>query len=159
MDLFRAYTYSAFISSGPLLVVIISLTAVRMLVLGRLGLADADHFMGLVIYCYAFSMVVLGPFIYVITRYLADVYYLKKIEAFTSIYFSAILLVFIIQIFFFAFFFVPFFKYSLELKWVLLSLYLAVTGIWIAMIFLSAAKSYQWVVLAFAIGGLVGAFA
>ncbi len=152
--LVRAYAYSALIATGPMIVVIFVLGSILLVARNTMGFLDAERFMGIVTYAYAFSMVSLGPVLYVIMRYLADKYYLKRMEAFSSSYVSIIVFVFALQA-------VTAHLYLLKtplpysIKLLAVTLYLVVSGIWIAMIYLSAAKNYQWIGLGFALGGLV----
>src|SRR3989338_6361327 len=150
-DLVKAYLYSAVISTGPMLMVILALGAIKLAVTSWLSVEDGTFFMGMIIYTYAFSMIGVAPFLYIITRYLADRYYLKQMDAFTPTFITSLEIIFLLQIAFAA----PFI-WGLPLvtsaKWVLLTLYLFVSGIWIAMIFLSAAQNYLWIVGAYCLG-------
>ncbi len=154
-DLFRAYLYSAVISSGPMLVIIFSLVVMKSFVQSRLGFDDATLFMGLVIYAYAYSMLLAGPFFYVVTRYLADQYYLKKIDLFTQTYISVIEILWGIQIVW-GLSYLYFLPIETSLKAAAFFLFLFVGGVWIAMIFLSAARNFHWIVGGFLTGGLSG---
>jgi len=154
-DIIKAYFYSGIISSGPFLVIIFTLTAMKIALQVRLSIEDSNLLLSLIVYVFAFSMLGVSPFYYIVTRYLADKYYLKQIEAFTSSYLSVLSLVFFIQ----AITAIPYLNYlelTIQTKWVLFCLYLFISGIWIAMIYLSAAKSYMWIVGAFFGGGIVG---
>ena len=154
-DLVKAYLYSAVIATGPMLIVIISLGVMRLAVTSWLSIEDGAFFMGLIIYTYAFSMIGVAPFLYIITRYLADRYYLKEMEAFTPTFITSLEVVCLLQLLIS----VPFIwtlPLTLGAKWVLLSLYFFVSGIWIAMIFLSAAQNYLSIVAAYFVGGLFG---
>ena len=150
-DLVKAYLYSAVISTGPMLMVILALVSIKLAVTSWLSVEDGTFFMGMIIYVYAFSMIGVAPFLYIITRYLADRYYLKQMDAFTPTFITSLEIIFLLQIAFAA----PFI-WGLPLvtsaKWVLLTLYLFVSGIWIAMIFLSAAQNYLWIVGAYCLG-------
>lgn len=154
-DVVRAYLYSAMISSGPLLVVMLTLGVVKFIIRSRLTIEQGDTFLALIVYAYAFSMVGVGPFVYVVTRYLADKYFLKEIESFTPIYVSVLEVVLSIQAVV-GMVFLWFLPLDLSTKWLLLSMFLFISGIWIAMIFLSASRSYLWIVMSFNVGGIVG---
>lgn len=154
-DLVRAYLYSAIISTGPFLIVIITLAAIKTAVQVRLPVAEGNYLLSLIVYVFAFTMIGVSPFIYVATRYLADQYYLKNIASFAPCYQALLMVIFTLQ----SVVALPY-LYRLDLvlpaKWVLFCLYLFVSGIWIAMIFLSAARNYMGIVVAFAVGGVVG---
>ncbi|MCP5463748.1 MAG: exopolysaccharide Pel transporter PelG, partial [Deltaproteobacteria bacterium] len=154
-DLIRAYLYSAIISTGPFLVIIGTLGILKALIQTRLTIDEGQLLLSLIVYCYAFSMIAVSPFLYVVTRYLADKYYLKEIHTFTASYLSVLYTVFIVQ----SLISIPFI-YSLDLYFVskitLYCLFQFVGGIWIAMIYLSAGRSYLWIVGAFVTGGILG---
>jgi uncharacterized membrane protein len=152
-DLVRAYLYSAVIASGPFLVVILTLGALHFVLSDDMNNEDSALFRGLIVYAYAFSMIGVAPFLYVITRYLADRYYLKEAEFFTPTFLTALEVIFLVQgIAGGAYlWFLPILT---AVKIAVFVLYLLFSGIWIAMIFLSAARDYLWIVGAFAVGGV-----
>lgn len=154
-SLVRAYLYSAIIASGPLLVVVFLLAIVKTFIQSRLGYDEATLFQGIIVYSFAFSLLGTGPILYVVTRYLADKYYLKQMETFTPTYLSTLLIVFVVQSLA-ALPLLRILEIPFNAKWAVLCLYLSINGIWIAMIFLSAAKSYLWIVMAFGLGSAVG---
>ena len=154
-DLVRAYFYSTLITAGPLLVVMLALVVIKTVTQFRLSLEERNLVMGLIVYIYAISMVGVGPFVYVVTRYLADKVFLKQMDVLTPTFLSVIKIVFLGQ----SLFMIPFlfyFPFSPSLRWTLWCLDLSVSGIWIAMIFLSAARSFAWIGMAYNIGALVG---
>lgn len=151
--LLRAYLYSAFISTGPFLIVIGSISGIKLAVETHLNIEDTFLLLSLIVYVFAFSMLGVSPLIYTTTRYLADKYYLKQFDAFTPSYLTVLYIVFALQSLV-GFAFLHHLDVRLHVKWVLLVLYLTVSGIWIAMIFVSAARSYLWIVLAFFLGGV-----
>lgn len=157
-DLVRAYLYSSFIATGPMLVVMFALSMIKWATQIRLSINDGEIFMSMIVYVYAFSIVGTGPFLYVVTRYLADRLYSKQFETLTPTYISVLLTVCVLQAIV-AIGFLTFLPLALISKWLLFCLYLMVNGIWIAMIFLSAARNYMWIVAAFVAGGIVSILA
>ena len=154
-ELVKAFLYSSFIVSGPMLVVILSLALINQATEVRLTIEEKNLMMGLVVYIYAFSMVGVGPILYVVTRYLADMYYLKKVETFAPTYMAALQLVFAYQLVI-GIAFLTILPLTLMEKWIVLSLYLMINGVWVAMVFLSAARHYNWIFAAYAIGAVMG---
>lgn len=150
-DVLRAYIYSSVIATGPMLVIIFMLAGIRAVLKYQLNIEENDFFMALVIYVYAFSMLLVAPLVYVVTRYLADKYYLKQFTNFTPLYLSVLEVVFVIQTISFipAISWLPLSRGELALLYMM---YLFVGGVWVAMIILSAARNYLWIVWAF-IGG------
>jgi polysaccharide biosynthesis protein PelG len=154
-DLIRAYLYSSIISTGPFIIVIFTIAAIKLAVQVRLNIDEARLLLSLIVYVFAFSMIGVAPFMYVVTRYLADKYYLKQVKAFSPIYLSLLNVVFIIQGIA-VITYLQFIDISVTDKWIVSSLYLCISGIWVAMIFISAARNYMWIVICFFVGGVVG---
>lgn len=154
-DLIRAYFYSSIIATGPLLVVIISLAIIRATIQGSLETADSNLFQSLIIYIFAFSLIGVGPVMYIVTRYIADRYYLKQAYLFTPTFLFVLQVVFIFQTIV-AILFLLRLDLPFGTKWLVYILYLFINGIWIAMLFLSASRDYLWIVFAFAFGAVFG---
>jgi len=154
-DLIKAYAFSSIIATGPMIVVIISLSVVHNMGKAWMSPEEAAYFVGLVVYCFAFSMLGSGGVLYLVTRYLADHYFQKNFDVFTPTYLSSLEFTLGLQA-------IPaiLFLYPLPLlfheKCLVFMLYLIINGIWMAMTFLSAAKSYFWIVMAYVLGGAVG---
>lgn len=155
-DLIRAYAYSAVISAGPFLIVIFTIAFMRVVSHIRLSIDETNQYMSMIVYVYAFSMLGVAPFYYVVTRYLADQYYLKQLGAFTPTYLSVIQILFLIQSIACLVYLYPL-ELDVMFKLVLYLLYLIVNGIWIAMIFLSAGRNYMWIVFSYVFGGIATA--
>ncbi len=154
-DLIKAYLFSSIIATGPMLVVMATLILVKGSIESRLSIEEGRLFLSLIVYVYAFSMVGVGPFLYVVTRYLADKHYLKQTDAYTPTYFSTIEIIFAFQGITALIFLIPL-PLSWSLKWVIVVFYLLVSGTWMAMVILSAARNYNWILIAFIGGGVIG---
>lgn len=147
-DQVRAYLYSTVISSGPFLSVIFMLSVLKYASNSVLGLDESQLLMGLIVYSYAFSMIIVSPFYYVVTRYLADKYYLREINSFTPSYFSTLYVVFFLSsLVFAAYCFAINLKASLAFPFYFF--FLSTGGTWVAMVFLSAGRNYLWIVWSF----------
>lgn len=153
-DLIKAYLYSALISTGPMLVVIIALTGVKTFTQYRLSIEEGGLLLGIIVYVYAYSMLGVSPFLYVVTRHIADRYYFRDLQLFSPIYLSVLQIVLVIQSIV-ALVFLWNFPVSTGAKWAIFCLYLFVNGTWIAMLFISAAQNYMSIVVAFVAGSLI----
>ena len=152
---FKAYLYAGLVTSGPWLIVILTITLIR-LISGSLltvPLEQRDLFNLSVSYVFIFSQVILGIQQLVVTRYLADQLYADKKEnlfpaflGMTKITMSLALLSSIL--------FLVFADLPLSYKWVLVLLFLIINGIWNMFLFLSAAKYYQAVAYSFLLGSV-----
>ncbi len=157
-DVLKAYLFSSVIAAGPMLVVMITLAVIKRMAQIHMGLEGEAQFMGLVIYVYAFSMVMTAPFYFVVTRYLADQQYLHDLQCFTPTYFGTISIVMILGLAVVC----PWMSHlpvSLATALWEVILFISVSCIWIAMLFLSAARSYMWIMIAYALGCVVGILA
>lgn len=154
-DLLKAYVYSSVIATGPLLVIVLTLGILRWSIVSRLTSEESDLFQGVIVYIFAFSLIGTGPFLYIVTRYIADKFFLNQMEAFTPTYLLSLALLFFLQTGI-GIPFLYFTQFDFQTSVILLSLYLSVNGIWMAMVFLSAADNYMWIVLAFVLGAILG---
>ncbi|HEY9724778.1 MAG TPA: exopolysaccharide Pel transporter PelG [Oscillatoriaceae cyanobacterium] len=160
----KALTYAMVIAAGPW---IASSTALE--VLGALsplhqGSQRYDIFLAIVSYVFAFSLIVIGFFQMVANRYLADRLFEGRWDFVSPAFAELSAPIFVVQALL-AVAFLSFVPLDVPTKAMALLLYLAITGTWLAMIFLSAAKDYRWIVLAFFAGffisvggGVYGAF-
>lgn len=150
-DLVRAYSYSAVIASGPFIIVVAMMALLRLSVASQLGLERGDVFMASLVYAYGFSMLGVSPFFYVVTRYIADKYFLRQPAAFTPAYLAVLEFTFLLQAIA-ALVFLRATNLDRASQVSLFGLYLVLSGTWIAMLFLSAARGYGWIVAAFVAG-------
>lgn len=153
-DLIRAYLYSAVIAAGPFLMTMATLAIIRFMIFSNLDIADTQLLMGLIVYVFSFSLIGVSPFFYVVTRYLADKYFLEDIDSFTPSYLSVLYVIFFLQ----SCIGVPYLYFldvSIEAKLILYCLLLITSGIWIAMAYLSASRNYTWIVWSYLIGSMV----
>ncbi len=156
-DVLKAYVFSSVIAAGPMVVVMITLALIKRMAQHYMGLDGEAQFMSLVIYVYAFSMVLTAPFYFVVTRYLADQYYLGDLQCFTPTYFGTISIVIVINLIIVCPLVMRLPISPATALWEII-LFISVSCIWIAMLFLSAARSYMWIVIAYAVGCVAGVF-
>lgn len=153
-ELFAAYLYSAVITTGPMLVIIAMVAGIRGALHTQLDETQAQLLLGIVIYVYAFSLVSVAPVQYVVTRYLSDLYYRKRFEEFAPT-FLAVLAFTIVCAAPFVLTYLYWTPWPLAIKLLVWIAFNSVIGIWLAMLFLSAAHSFQWIFWAFVTGGIV----
>ena len=67
----------AMIVAGPWILSIVTITLIQSLI-GRAPGTNLEIFMGVIIYCYAFSLFLFGGFHYLFTRRMSDLLYLKR---------------------------------------------------------------------------------
>lgn len=154
----KLYTYSAVIFSGPWLISIMALAALSVFALPAMQESDVRLFTVTIVYCYSFSLITTGVIQLVVTRYVSDQFYIRRPQAVVPTFVGSIALTVVFQTIFgaIALFFSDF---DFIYKVVTLGIYVAVSIIWIEMLFLSAAKDYLNIVISFAIGYLLSFFA
>lgn len=155
----RGALYSVIISSGPWLITVLAVAFVTIVAKDFLGHEDLTLFRSIICYTYAISLIVFGFIEMPVTRYLADKLYIHDVYTFKNLY---LLLAGIITVILTVFGFL-FYGYSFPGEYLLqfLSIYFLVfvALIWLAMIFLSAAKNFHPIIISFLIGGVISVFA
>lgn len=149
----KLYTYSAVIFSGPWLISILGLAALSIFAMPALQDRDVHVFTVSIVYVYCFSLIATGLLQLVVTRYVSDQFYMRNPDAVVPTFVGVLAVTVLFQTvtgalaLFFA-------DLSFLYKMTGLGLYVTVSVIWVEMLFLSAAKDYTSIVLAFAIGYL-----
>lgn len=144
----KAFGFSTIITAGPFLITALLIAFIQLISHKALTERGMAYMQSLITYCYAFSLVTVGPSFLVLTRSVADEYYRGHVTNFTASFFSAYLLNLLVWspvvLWFFS---------GLSVDWDMrLSAYLLYAlamGIWLAMVFLSAAQDYWAVTRAF----------
>ncbi|WP_426448562.1 exopolysaccharide Pel transporter PelG [Paenibacillus sp. S-38] len=152
----RAYAYASFIAAGPWLISVLSVSLLNFLIrrYGGFGEQEAQLFIVTVSYCFIFSQIVSGGWQLVVTRFLADHFYLGRLDIITPVYTGISRLVLVISA---AAALLFYWNTPLPFSYKLISavLFLAMGQIWLSMVFLSAAKNYRIISWAFVTGGLL----
>ncbi|OGQ68098.1 MAG: hypothetical protein A3F89_01250 [Deltaproteobacteria bacterium RIFCSPLOWO2_12_FULL_50_11] len=150
-DVFRAYVYASIISAGPLIFTVAAIALIGVVSRENLTLQEQDILRGLIVYVFAFSLIGVGMVQLVATRYVADRMFLRDDMSLVPSFLSVIEFVFIFQAIV-ALIALSFSQFSLPMALTVYILYLFVCGIWLSMIFLSAAYSYKSIVWSFVTG-------
>lgn len=148
----RAYAHATSVSSGPWLFTVLCLAGVQTLARSTLGVAQVQLFSIVIIYNFAFSLVISGPVVLVVTRSLADSIYAKDVSQAPGMFLGAFAIISAIELLLG----VPFYGLLVSLEpaeraAALINL-VAIGGIWLACAFLSALKSFGTISAAFAVG-------
>lgn len=150
----KAYGFSTVITAGPFLMTVLLVIFVQHISKGNLNGRGLAYLQSLITYCYAFSLISVGASYLVVTRYIADEFYREHVTSFSATFFSA----FTLNLLFWGPWVFWFFS-GLSVDWVMklsaFLLYAFAMGIWLAMIFLSAAHCYEKINVAFAAGTIV----
>ncbi|MFN3429791.1 MAG: exopolysaccharide Pel transporter PelG [Candidatus Sericytochromatia bacterium] len=147
----QAFAYATVISSGPWLTSSLALAMLGTWSALTPGGQATDVFLAIVSYCFAFSLVGVGVCQMVASRYLADRLYEDRPDTFAPAFAQLLMPLLGAQLVVSATFAacVPL---PLLVKVAAVTLYLALNGTWLAMVFLSAAHDFKAIAWAFAIG-------
>lgn len=144
----KAFGFSTIITAGPFLISILLVVFIQLISIRTLTDRGMAFLQTLITYAYALSLVTVGPSYLVLTRYVADEYYRGHVTSFAAAFFSAYtinLAVWGLPVFWFF----SGIGAGWEIRIAAFLLYALALGIWLAMIFLSAAQDYWGVSKAF----------
>jgi uncharacterized membrane protein len=148
----HAYGFAALIGSGPWVLSMVTLALLGAVTQGAGTPRDLDVFFVAVTHIFAFSLIVTGPFQLVLSRYAADrIYAGAEEDVFPSFLGGLALTLAGTAVAGFLFFSLcvpapPLFRFSAA------GVLMAVSGIWIGAVYLSAVKDYSAVIRCFALG-------
>ena len=147
-----SHAHAAAVSAGPWLFTVVALGGVEMFGRGLLPREELARFSTVIIYNFAFSLVLAGPIVLVVTRHLADKIYAKDVEDAAGMLLGALALLYGVQ----ALIAVPFYGFVVDMpaadRVLAIVGFFVVGGIWLASVFLSALKSFETISAAFGVG-------
>lgn len=146
------YVYAALVSSGPFLVTVLAMAAV-----GLLGEAAGERpavetFRLVTIYNFALSLVFCGPFLLVMTRYLADRIYEHKVEEAPGMLIGALAITLGLQLPAVVWLYFIHTDMTLAERLAAAVHYFLICAIWLVSVFLSALKDYRAIGVSFGTG-------
>ncbi|MCD7035760.1 exopolysaccharide Pel transporter PelG [Metabacillus sp. GX 13764] len=154
----KAYLYSVFVTAGPWLLIIFTLFLIQN-ILGfakGVNIENKELFLLSISYCFIFSQVLYGVQQLAVTRYVADCLYEKQegkvFASFIGFAKITLLAAFLLWCIFAAFSELP-----LYIELLILGIFAVLNLIWVMLLYLSGAKNYQSIALAFLTGGGTGA--
>lgn len=157
LGILQSYSHSTLISSGPWLFTILSVGSINLFGVYQTDQAELQSFRIVLIYNFAFSLVLSGPVLLVATRFLADLIYTKRVERAPGLLISALGIMLLSQ----SFIVMPFYFFFVDLTPVMtisaIINYFLVTAIWLVNVFLTALRDYKAITFSFLIGMLSGA--
>jgi uncharacterized membrane protein len=146
-----AYLYAAMVSSGPWLMSVLCLAVLGIYSYSGFSEQDQDIFRSTIVYVYAFTLIYVGYIQLVVTRYLADRFYMGDEKITLTAFFTGSVIV-LVAGGLLGTAGIMFFELTLIYKIISIVLFLIVAMIWLTMIFLSAIKDFRSIVQAFALG-------
>ncbi|MCH8205925.1 MAG: exopolysaccharide Pel transporter PelG [Chloroflexi bacterium] len=150
-SVFKGYLAAAVISSGPWFIAVFTMALLGVVSSGFLPAEERNLFFSAVSYSFAFSLIMTGLVMMPATRMVADLLYSDGLRRVTPMLLGLLVAVLPIQM---ASLSAVFMLSGVGVAYALTvgTIYVAVSGIWLTMIFLSAAKSYGPIVWSFALG-------
>lgn len=149
----KGYAFAAIISSGPWLFSVICVGLLGYLSGYFLEGHDKEIFRSMVVYTYAFSLIITGFFQMVVTRYISDRLFCEDEDAVLPT-FGVVLLFTTALLGVCAGIFYCFIDFNIQLKVYSILLFIVVGNIWIVMVFLTALRNYNHIIWSFGIGVL-----
>lgn len=142
-----AVLYSVLVTSGPWIIS----SAYLFWILSTFKNVPG-FFLGVVTYSFIFSMMIVGAFSFLLTRHLADLLFLKKYEEIFGTYKASLSITFLISLSVSGIFFIVNNSYTAEEIILGMYTFLAVSIIWLDVVFLEVVENYLGVIVSFLVG-------
>lgn len=155
----QAYLHATLASSGPWLFTVLALGSFFVITGGYIQHEVLDSFRAILLYNFAFSLVISAPFTIISTRYLADLIYREDVDDAPAMLLGTILVLDFVSLPIVSAFYL--FCTNLELNLVFYAVinFIMIAGIWQSSIFISAIKQYTGVTFSFVFGMIIAVFA
>ncbi|MDD5496182.1 MAG: exopolysaccharide Pel transporter PelG [Candidatus Omnitrophica bacterium] len=154
IDFIKAHFYSALVFSGPWIISIVTIFLLSYFRPSNMDMFEMVYFNTVIVYIFAFSLIVAGFFFLSLSRYLADRLYLKEGDMLSPAFNSSALSLLMVQAFIGIAFFAAAEGPALR-KFLIVMIYLAISLLWHIMIFLSTLKDYKAIGIAFLSGSFI----
>ncbi len=156
----RAFSHAAMASTGPWLFTVIALAGITaVFTQGDPTDLNADwgpvNFRVVVIYNFAFSLVLSAPVFMVVTRYLADAIHRHNVTTTPSVMLGSLILLFMIQLPFVGYFYLYYVDFTLAMRLSAVANVFLITSVWLLGVFMTALKDYNAVTRAFGFGMVI----
>ena len=152
----RAYGHGMLVSAGPWVFTILCLSGINLFGVAYSGPGELALTRIIIIYNFAFSLIISGPLVMTNTRYLADRIFVKEVREVPGMLLGSLVLVFALE----AVIGIPFYGFIADLEPVVRVLAVinlfAAGGVWAAMIFLTTLKNFSAVTSSFFFGMVLG---
>ncbi|MFD1735145.1 exopolysaccharide Pel transporter PelG [Bacillus salitolerans] len=151
----KAYSFAGLITAGPWIIVIVTVALIQAIIRSFTNIPDdtRELFVISISYSFIFSQVIFGMKQLIVTRYLADLFYVENFKDVFPTFIGSTKVVIFLALFLWGIFCVLS-PLPLLYKVLLLILFITLNVIWILFTFLTAAKYYQPVALSFLFGGI-----
>jgi uncharacterized membrane protein len=151
----RAYLHATMASTGPWLFTVLALGGISLLFSDYFMVDELINFRIVVVYNFAFSLMLSSPIYMVITRYIADCIHHKNVTNTPTVLIYNIGMVYALTLPFAIFYYGYYTNFTVGMRLSSLANLFLVTPIWILGVFVTALKDYRAVTRAFGIGMLI----
>jgi len=152
LGIVQGFAHSSLASSGPWLITILALAGIGILTPNVVHYTELTGFRIIIIYNFAFSLVLSGPTVALVTRCLSDQIYKKDVRTAPGMLLGALLAAYLVQFPVAAFYYFRWVEMEpLTRVGAFVNLFL-ISGIWLVSVFLTALKSFHSVTRSFAAG-------
>lgn len=155
----QAYLHATLASSGPWLFTVLALGTFFAITGGYIAIDVLENFRVLLLYNFAFSLVIAAPMTMISTRYLADLIYREDLDDAPAMLLGSLILLYAIALPLVLSFYFYFTNLSFDLVLYTSINFLLISSVWQVAIFISAIKQYTGVTFSFIIGLFVAVFA
>lgn len=155
----QAYLHATLASSGPWLFTVLALGSFFMITGGYISNEILENFRVVLLYNFAFSLVISAPFTIVSTRYLADLIYREDVEDAPAMLLGTLVVLNLVALPVVTSFYLYFTNLSAEMVLYSTINFILIAGIWQVSIFISAIKQYTGVTFSFVFGMIIAVFA
>ncbi|MCB1748307.1 MAG: exopolysaccharide Pel transporter PelG [Gammaproteobacteria bacterium] len=152
LGILQGFAHSAMASNGPWLFTVLALGGLSVYAAGSGNRAALEEFRTVIIYNFAFSLVLSGPLLIVLTRVLADAIYAADVRAAPSMLVGATAVVLLTQVPFAIALYFGFADLAPAVATLAVINLVAIGCMWLVSIFLSALKDYRSITHAFLFG-------
>jgi len=162
MGLIGGYVHAAFAASGAWIFTILTLSALTVIGPHVGAYDDVQHFRLIVVYDFAFSLVLTGPITLVVTRYISDCLFANDVSTLPGTLLGALAVVYAVQLPIALAFYTCAATLDAPTRLAASLCYVLVAGTWVVSVFLSTLKAFASVSRTFAVGmsvSFVGAVA
>jgi polysaccharide biosynthesis protein PelG len=151
----KAYLIGAMVSCGPWIITFVVLAALNIYQLSHVTLTQMRLFQGILLYSYAFTLIIVGIFQMPVTRYVADLIYMEELDDIVPTFNGTVIVIGVLLTAVSATAVIGFTDWSNWLKLNSISVFVMIGLIWISMFFMSATKDYMAIIRAFGFGALL----
>ena len=152
LGILQGFAHSALASNGPWLFTVLALGGLSVLAGRADNLNALAEFRLIVVYNFAFSLVLSGPFLIVVTRVLADAIYAGDVRNAPSMLAGSFLVMLAIQLPVAVALYLGYADLELSVALLAIGNFLSISCLWLVSVFLSALKDYKSITNAFLLG-------